>query len=218
MVTVGIIEDHQVLIDALVMLLRVETDFQFAGSAGTFSAGAELIRRTCPDVLLLDVGLPDGDGLDLIPQVKLASPKTQIVVLTCLNDEMTLMRAIDRGVNGFVSKSSSLTELLTAVRKAADGEIVMPTSLLLGLLTRIPRDKAVNYKEDQVWETLTLREREILNRLARGKSGSSIASELNIAPMTVRTHVRNIMAKLGVHSRLEAVAFGLRNGLIEPPN
>ncbi len=218
MLTVGIIEDHQVLIDALVMLLRTEAEMQFAGSAGTCSGGADLVRRTCPDVLLLDVGLPDGDGLDLIPQVKQFSPKTQVVVLTCLSDEKTLMRAIDKGVNGFVSKSGSLNDLLFAIRKAADGEIVMPPSLLLGLLNRIPRGKTVNYSEEQIWEDLTIREREILERLARGKSGTSIAAELNIAPLTVRTHVRNIMAKLGVHSRLEAVSFGLRNGLIDPPN
>ncbi len=150
--------------------------------------------------------------------MKQFSPKTQVVVLTCLSDEKTLMRAIDKGVNGFVSKSGSLNDLLFAIRKAADGEIVMPPSLLLGLLNRIPRGKTVNYSEEQIWEDLTIREREILERLARGKSGTSIAAELNIAPLTVRTHVRNIMAKLGVHSRLEAVSFGLRNGLIDPPN
>ncbi|UCE00895.1 MAG: response regulator transcription factor, partial [Chloroflexota bacterium] len=106
---------------------------------------------------------------------------------------------------------------LATIRKAADGEIVMPSSLLVGLLMRLPRDKAAAYKEEKGWERLTIREQEVLELLASGKSSSEIADELHIAPLTVRTHIRNMMSKMGVHSRLEAVAFGMKNGLIEPP-
>ena len=169
-----------------------------------------------PDVLLLDVGLPDGNGLDLIPDVKKLSPETQIVVLTRYSDESTLMRAIDSGVSGFLPKGCTLPELISAIRKAANGEIIMPPSLLVGLLKRIPRDKAVITEDDQVREHLTPRERDILTHLARGKSVSTIADELSISTLTVRTHIRNLLSKLGVHSRLEAVAYAIRNGLIDP--
>jgi DNA-binding NarL/FixJ family response regulator len=218
MISVAIVEDHQILVDTFAMMMKNDPGIQLIGTANGVAEGRELLHRCSPDVLLLDVGLPDGNGLDLIPEVKRCCPETQIVVLTSMTDETTLMRAIEGGVSGFVSKSSSLNELLETIQQAAKGEIVMPTSLLMGLLMRMPRDKAATYREEKGWEHLTLREREILEQLARGKSGEAISEELHIAPLTVRTHIRNLMAKLGVHSRLEAVAFGLRNGIIEPPS
>lgn len=217
MISVAIIDDHQVLVDALQMLLSHEADLSYLGSAGTLEEGRRLIQQVPADVILLDVDLPDGDGLDLVPFIKQNSPTTQIVVLTSLSDERTLIRAVESGISGFTSKHSSVTELLSTIRQASQGEIVVPTSLLLGLLMRMPRDKAAAYRAEKGWEHLTPREYEILNGLARGRSGPAIAIELNIAPLTVRTHIRNLLAKLGVHSRLEAVAFALRSGLIEPP-
>lgn len=217
MITISMIEDHQILVDSLSLMLRYEPDIEFLGSADSLEAGRSLIANTTPDVLLLDVGLPDGSGLDLIPEVKQASPDTNIVVLTSLKDETTLMRVVDSGISGFVSKDSQLSDLLITIRKAAEGEIVMPTSLLVGLLMRMPRDKGAAYQDDRGWERLTTREQEVLERLAAGKTGDEIAEELHIAPLTVRTHIRNLMAKMGVHSRLEAVTFGMKNGLINPP-
>ena len=216
--TVAIVEDHRVFVDSLGIIIRQEPEFAFLGSAGTLTAARELIREKTPHVLLLDVGLPDGNGLDLVDYIKKVSPQTQIIVLTSLSDEATLMRAISCGVSGFISKSSPLTELLSAIRDAAQGEIVLPTSLLVGLLMRMPRDRAAAYREEKGWERLTVREQEILEKLAMGKSGNDIANELHIALLTVRTHIRNILSKLGVHSRLEAVAFGLKEGLIKPPS
>jgi DNA-binding NarL/FixJ family response regulator len=212
------VEDHQILVDSLSLMLRYEPDIEFIGSAGSLEQGRNLLKETEPDVLLLDVGLPDGSGLDLIPEVNQSCPDSNIVVLTSLTDETTLMRVVDSGISGFVSKDSQLSDLLITIRKAADGEIVMPTSLLVGLLMRMPRDKAAAYQDDKGWERLTVREQEVLERLASGKSGDEIAEELHIAPLTVRTHIRNLMSKMGVHSRLEAVTFGLKNGLIEPPS
>jgi DNA-binding NarL/FixJ family response regulator len=218
MISVAIVEDHQILVDTFGMMMKNDPDIELVGNANSVADGREMVHRCSPNVLLLDVGLPDGNGLDLIPEVKRCCPETQIVVLTSMTDETTLMRAIEGGVSGFVSKSSSLTDLLETIRQAASGEIVMPTSLLMGLLMRMPRDKAATYREEKGWEHLTLREREILEQLARGKSGTAISEELHIAPLTVRTHIRNLMAKLGVHSRLEAVAFGLHHGIIDPPS
>jgi DNA-binding NarL/FixJ family response regulator len=205
-------------VDSLGLMLRQEGDIEFLGSADSLAKGRDLLQQVSPDVLLLDVHLPDGDGLDLLPEIRKASPETQVVVLTSYTDEATLMRAIDSGVNGFVSKNSSFAELLSTIRLAAEGEIVMPTSLLMGLILRMPRDRNAAYREEKGWERLTLREREILEQLARGIGGEGIAEQLHIAPLTVRTHIRNLMAKLGVHSRLEAVAFGLKHGLIDPPS
>ena len=217
MVRVAAIEDHQVLVDALSLLLCKEEEMTFIGSAGTLTEGLEMVRGKKPDVLLLDVSLPDGNGLDYIPQFQEHSPKTQILVLTTFTDESTLRRAIDCGVSGFLSKGSPLSDLLKAIHQAAEGEMVVPASLLISLLKRQTRDKGGYSFEMQDWEPLTPRELEILKSLAKGKSGVAIASELHIAPLTVRTHVRNLLNKLGAHSRLEAVSFGLKYGLIDSP-
>jgi DNA-binding NarL/FixJ family response regulator len=218
MISVAMIEDHQVLVDAFELILRTNPEFRFAGSAGTLAAGRSLIIRTRPDVLLLDVGLPDGEGLDLVPEAQRTVSNMQIVVLTRLNDDATIMRAINLGVTGFLQKSCPLEDLLKTIRQAAQGEMIMPTNLLLGLLKRVPnRQSHVHERAGNIWENLTTREKEILSLLARGESANTIAEDLCIAPLTVRTHIRNIMSKLGVHSRLEAVTFALRLGLIEHP-
>ena len=218
MISIAIVEDHLVLVEALELLLNSEGDIRIAGCADNFSEGKEMLQHIKPDVLILDVGLPDGNGLDLIPTAKSCSPNTKIIILSCLTDENTLIRAVDSGITGFISKGSSLSKLLSTIRKVAQGEIVLPSSLLFGLLKRYPRDKAVINADEQLWERLTPREQEVLTHLARGNSGEVIASTLHIAPLTVRTHVRNLMSKLGVHSRLEAVAFGLKYGLIDGVN
>lgn len=215
MITVAIVEDHQILVDAIELMLRMNGEFKFVGSAPNLAESYEMVRRETPDILLLDINLPDGNGYELVPNVIETSPATHVVVLTSYTDEDTIMRAIDIGVSGFLPKSISLPDFLDALHKVYEGEIVMPPNLLIGLLRRVPRDRAVMHKGGTLWERLTPRESEILVCLAAGKSGSAIAEELNITPLTVRTHVRNLMSKLGVHSRLEAVAFGVKHGLIE---
>jgi DNA-binding NarL/FixJ family response regulator len=214
-ISILILDDHQVLTDALSAVLRSEPDLRVLDVAGTCAALWDKLERACPDVLLLDVLLPDGDGLDLVPDINRMCPNTQVLVLTSLADEETLMRAVDTGVTGFIGKTQPLPEVITAIRQAAEGEIVMPTSLLLGLLGRTAHARARPVTPSRA--PLTSRERETLTLLARGRSGPEIAAALNISPLTVRTHIRNLMDRLGVHSRLEAVTYALSRGLIEPP-
>jgi DNA-binding NarL/FixJ family response regulator len=215
MITIAIIDDHQILVEALELMLTCNPEFAFLGAATTLATGYELVLRTQPDVLLLDIHLPDGSGYDLVPDVIQISPKTHVVVLTSSTDEVTVLRAVDLGVSGFLPKSAPLSDFYHTIQKVNEGEIVIPPNLLIGLLRRVSRDRTVFSQDDRFWERLTPREYEILACLAAGKSGFAIATELNIAPLTVRTHVRNLMSKLGVHSRLEAVAFGVKHQLLE---
>jgi DNA-binding NarL/FixJ family response regulator len=215
-ITIVIIEDHLVLVETLKHVIQQEEDLLVVGEAGSCAEGLEVIRRACPSVLILDVSLPDGDGLSLVPKINKLSPDTNILVLTSFSDEETLMRAMETGVNGFVSKNQHLSELMSAIRLAAQGEIAIPTSLLLGLLGRKPHLRR-QAPDVQKHEALTKRESEILCYLARGHSGIEIAEILNISPLTVRTHIRNLIEKLGVHSRLEAVTYALQQGLIDTP-
>lgn len=217
-IRIAIVDDHQMLIEALSMVIGKEPGLQFAGSVNTCGGALAMVQTHCPDVLLLDVSLPDGDGLSLVPALQAACPQMHILVLTSLADESTLLRAVEAGVGGFVGKHRPVAEVFTAIRQAAEGEIVMPSNLLISLLARRQAPAAPRAVRSQpVYEPLTAREREILAHTAQGKSGAVIAQELNISLLTVRTHLRNLMSKLNVHSRLEAVAFALRYGLIEPP-
>ncbi len=213
--SIMIVDDHQLLTDALTIILGSQPDLQVIGVAGACAAAREQLTHACPDVLLLDIILPDGDGLELVPEVNQMCPDTHILVLTTLADEKTLMRAMETGVNGFVPKNRPLSGVFTAIRQAAEGEIVMPPSLLQGLLAQTAHLHARPVTPTR--DPLTPREREILTHLARGKSGQDIAAALNITSMTVRTHIRNLLEKFGVHSRLEAVVYALSRGLIEPP-
>ncbi len=215
-ITVGIVDDHQVLVEALKRVIQGEEGLQVVAEAGTCSECLSLVQNIHPAVLILDVNLPDGDGLNLVPKINQVSPGTAILILTTFSDEATLLHAIDLGVSGFVSKNRHLSEVLAAIRQVASGEIAIPTSLLLGLLGRKPRERGRDL-DVELGEPLTAREQEILSCLAEGKSGPEIAVQLHIAPLTVRTHIRNLMDKLGVHSRLEAVTYALRHGLIDSP-
>jgi two-component system, NarL family, nitrate/nitrite response regulator NarL len=215
-ISIAIVDDHQVLVETLKLVIQHEGDMQVIGDAHSCADCLELIRQICPTILILDVSLPDGDGLNLVSKINKLCPDTAILVLTSFSDEETLMRAMDLGVSGFVGKNQHLTELLSAIRLAAQGEIAIPASLLLGLLGRKPhlRKQATDIQEH---EALTPRETEILNCLAQGRSALEIAETLNISPLTVRTHIRNLIEKLGVHSRLEAVTYALQKGLINSP-
>jgi len=215
MIKVALIEDHQVLIDALALIFSTEGDYEFVGAERTMEGGLNLVMDTTPDVLLLDVRLPDGDGLELVPVINTICPQTQIIAMTCVPDEDLLLRAIEAGVSGFLAKDCSLPDLLSTIKDVYKGEIVMPPHMLVELLKRTPRKQHVFSKGGHLLERLTPREFEILKYLAQGLSGDAIAVELHIAPLTVRTHIRNMMSKLGVHSRLEAVSYALNNGLIE---
>jgi len=214
-ITIAIIEDHQILVDALELMLERDQEFSFVGAACTLRGGLELIQRTTPDVLLLDIHLPDGNGYELVPRVVDTSPNTHVVVLTSHTDEDTILRAVELGVSGFLPKTASLKEFLHAIRRAAEGEMIMPPSLLIGLLRRTRHEYSATAANLPTQDVLTRREFQILTCLAAGKSGNMIATELKITPLTVRTHVRNLMSKLGVHSRLEAVAFGVKHGMIQ---
>ena len=218
MIKVTIIDSHRVLTDTLKLVLNREVSIKLIGAAADINNARQLLNSQSPDVLLLEVNLPDGDGVELIPYIQEKSPKTKIIILTSSVDDILVMRAIKHNVHGILSKDCSLDELLSSIRAAANNEMAFASHLLVEVIRRRITDPALIREKEYIWERLTDRELDVLNCLALGKSGSMIANELNITPMTVRTHIRNIMSKLGVHSRLEAVSFALTRGIIETPN
>jgi two-component system, NarL family, nitrate/nitrite response regulator NarL len=215
-ITVGLTDDHLILTDALTAMLGAAPDLEVLFAAGDCAGLRAALLDECPDVLLLDVGLPDGDGIDMLPEIHALCPHASVLVLTSLGDEDTLMRALDGGVSGFLPKRQSLADLQDSIRQAAAGEMVVPGSLLRGLLNR--RRRRHGRVTPGTAPLLTARERQILELLVQGKTGPEIAGALTISPATVRTHIGNLMSKMNVHSRLQAVAYALSHGMVERPS
>lgn len=217
MIQVSIIDSHKVLSDTLKLVLDWETGFELVGAASDMESARRLVKNSSPHVLLMDVFLPDGDGFELIPLIREASPVTNIVILTSAVEDALVLRAIEQNVQGILTKSCTYDELLSCIRAAAQGELAIPNYLLAGVLRRQANKTVAIGDDDYLWEKLTHREMDVLNCLALGQSSKAIASQLHITPLTVRTHIRNLMSKLGAHTRLEAVTFALSRGIIQAP-
>lgn len=201
---VEIVDDHFLFADALGSVIRQLPDHEvFIAQSG---AQAISIARTArPDVILLDYHLPGYDAAELIPRLRALSPGSRIVVLTGDTSDATLMRGLRAGVEGYLTKERALDDVLEALRRVADGERYLTDE-------QEARTRALS--GEGTGDALTERELEILRCMAQGKDSQAIADELTISANTVRTHLQNIFSKLGVHSRLEAVAAANARGLL----
>ena len=207
-VRVLIVDDHEVLAASLSLVLDDQPGLTTVGVAGTLERARLLMATTQPDVVLLDHRLPDGDGVAAIEELRALQPGAGIVVLTASAADHVLVSAIEAGAAGFVSKTRSLEEVTAAVRAAAAGESVISPELLARLLPRLHRGSAGSRSD------LTEREREVLGLLADGLSNAAIAQRLTVSVHTVRNHIANLSAKLGAHSKLEALSIAVRDGLL----
>ena len=203
-----IVDDHEVLSASLALVLDDQPGLKVVGSAGTLAQARLLLATTAPDVVLLDHRLPDGDGVSAIRELREIRPSVEIVVLTASAADHVLVAAIEAGAAGFVSKTRSLQEVTSAVRAAAAGEAVISPEMLARLLPRLHRGGTAARGD------LTEREREVLGLLADGLSNAAIASTLSVSVHTVRNHISNLSAKLGAHSKLEALSIAVRDGLL----
>jgi DNA-binding NarL/FixJ family response regulator len=210
-----LVDDHQLLTSSLAQILRLEPDIDVVGVAGTVADARALVRERL-DVVLMDYRLPDGTGAEATRSIKARWPSARVVMLTGLNDDETILESIQAGADGYLTKDRAVEDVVSAVRAAHAGETLLPRSVIVGIAQRVAaaRDRA---PERRMIEPLTPRELEVLRALTEGLSSTEICDQLFIAPNTLRTHVQNIMGKLGVHSKLEAVAFALRHRLVEPP-
>ena len=207
-IRVLIVDDHEVLASSLAMVLDSEPDITTAGIATTLEQARALVRSARPDVVLLDHRMPDGDGVADIPRLRAAHPGVGIVVLTASASDHVLVGAIEAGASGFLSKTRSLGEVPAAVRAAAAGESVISPELLARLLPRFGRGQV------QAAGQLTDREREVLALVAEGLPNAAIAERLVVSVHTVRNHIASLSAKLGAHSKLEALSIAVRQGLL----
>ncbi len=210
-VKVLIADDHVVFCDALAVVLGLESDLKVVGTAHDGAGTIQMAAELQPDVILMDLHMPNGDGMQASAAIKAARPQTKVVMLTSDEDEGALRLALEAGMSGYLTKREAAAQVAQAVRIAAAGEILVPPLMLTRLLRQVQAQQA----EAPSSTGLTRRELQVLGALAQGATSAEIAAQLKMSPNTVRTHVQNILAKLGVHSKLEAVTKALREGLVK---
>ena len=209
------VEDHQLLAEALAAMLAREPDMDVVGTAGSV-ADAKVMARERVDVVLMDYRLPDGTGADATRAIKARWPAARVVMLTAVKDDETVLESIQAGADGYLTKDRAAEDVVNAVRAAYAGETLLPRPVIVEIARRVAAARERG-EDRKLVEPLTPRELEVLRALTDGLSTPEICEKLYIAPNTLRTHVQNIMGKLRVHSKLEAVAFALKNRLVEPP-
>ena len=209
-----ICDDHRVLTDALALMVRSDPDLELVADPVQDPDDAiELCRRHHPDVVLMDLVLNARlNGIEATREIKEASPETRVVIMTGRPEDRSLVAAVEAGASGFLNKTTALDQVVESVKAAADGEILIDPATLTRVLAALAREREARQDIDRLLGSLTEREREILDLLSQGERNDDIARDLFISPQTVQTHVRNILRKLRVHSKLEAVALAVRRG------
>jgi DNA-binding NarL/FixJ family response regulator len=215
-VTLLVCDDHKVLTDALALVVERDPDLAMvAPPVHDPQRAVDLCGESPPDVVLMDIVFKGPlDGIEATRRIKDVSPSTKVVVMTAHDDDRLMIEAVEAGASGFLAKEEAAGEILAAVKAAADGEVLIDPSTLTRLLHQVAREREEQRGAQLLLADLTDREQQILSLLAQGKRNDDIAAELSISPQTVQTHVRNILAKLRVHSKLEAVAFAVKHGAI----
>lgn len=214
-IRIVIADDHIVLRSGLRRLLNEQPDIEVIGEAND---GNEAITRTeelTPDVLLLDITMPNLGGIDVIRIVKARMPKVAILVLTMHEDEGYFIEALKAGASGYVPKKAADTELIAAIRAVNRGEVFIYSSFAKTMVTRMLHGKS-SYQEEAIdrYERLSRREQEVLKAVAQGYTNQQVANQLYLSVKTVETYKARIMEKLNLHSRAELVRFALQRGLL----
>ena len=207
-----VVDDHTIFAHSLVRLLGTRAELKVVGTAGTVAEAVVAALAYVPDVILMDFELPDGDGPQATEQIKALLPAVKVIMLTAHTDEQSLVNAIAAGCSGFVKKEEPVDVLLDAIVAASEGETIAPASALAPLLRRLrPTNRGLG-------ADVTSRELEVLELMAVGLVNKVIARRLGLRLNTVRNHVKNILYKLQAHSKLEAVATAVREGIIRYPD
>ncbi|NIM92726.1 MAG: response regulator [Anaerolineales bacterium] len=210
-----LVDDHAVVRSGLRMLLENEPDVEIVGEEGTAEDAIKAVPAVKPDVVLMDIGLPDRSGIEAAGEIKRTDPEVAIVALTIHEDEEYFFKMLEAGASGYVPKRAAPDELLVAIRAAANGEVYLYPSLAKLLVKDYLAQDEQDRKADAL-DGLTPREQEVLAHLADGATNVEIAETLGISPKTVARHRENIMRKLNLHSRTELVKYAIRKGIIHP--
>jgi len=215
-IRVLIVDDHALFRRGLVMVLEQEKDIDLVGEAGDGAEAVNIAQDTMPDVVLMDVRMPRRGGIEATSQIKAIAPHTKILMLTISDEEADLYDAIKAGASGYLLKEISIEEVANAIRQVHAGQSMISPSMASKLLTEFATMvKKTDEKPAAAQPRLTEREMEVLRLVAKGRNNRDIAKELFISENTVKNHIRNILEKLHLHSRMQAVVYAVREKLLE---
>jgi DNA-binding NarL/FixJ family response regulator len=209
MISVALIEDNRLVREGMTAMLNQTKDFQVV-AAGP-SGDPALLRDTKPHVILLDVGLWDDDSLRVAETVRKESPDSKVIIMDLLPVHEDIVEFVNAGVSGFILKDATFDDLVTTIRSVAEGAHVLPPAMTSSLFSQIAKEAVVRGRSAAMESVrMTAREREVIDLIGEGLSNKEIASRLNIATHTVKSHVRNVMEKLALHTRLQIAAYAHR--------
>ncbi|MBK7456390.1 MAG: response regulator transcription factor [Anaerolineales bacterium] len=209
MLRILIADDHQIVRRGLRMTIEAEKDMQVAADAENGSQVLSLIKKHKPDIVLMDMQMPEMDGVDALKQLRVEFPALPVLILTTFSDDAHVYAALRAGASGFLLKEMNGDELVSAIRGAAQGKPQLHPEIARRLMARAPMP-------DDPFESLTERERDILKLIAKSMSNKEIASQLFLTEMTVKGYVSDLFAKLGVNDRTQAALMAVRFGLVKP--
>jgi DNA-binding NarL/FixJ family response regulator len=211
-----LVEDHASFRQALAFMFEREGEFAVAGQAGSLAESRAFLRKAPDsfDVAVVDLALPDGDGFGLIAELS-SRPDVMTLVLSASLEPTRFARAVEAGASGVLHKSAPIGEIVDAVRRLRSGEALLSPAEVVEMLRMVSRRRQEEYEAKRAIEKLTPREKQVLMALGEGLDSKDIAEKLHITVETERTHMVNILGKLDVHSRLQALVFAARHGIVE---
>ncbi|HEY4600085.1 MAG TPA: response regulator transcription factor [Cerasibacillus sp.] len=208
MIRVVVVDDHEIVRKGMIAYLQTDGDIEVVGQASSGFAGVEVILQEKPDVVLMDLIMENGTGIEATKQVMEKFPECKIIILTSYYDDKQVFPAIEAGAFSYLLKTASADEIVQAIKKAVIGENVIEPKVANKMLTSFQKDTLKPHDE------LTPREMEVLLCIGNGLTNQEISEKLYIGIKTVKTHVSNILSKLGVSDRTQAAVYVHRNGLL----
>jgi DNA-binding NarL/FixJ family response regulator len=212
-IKVLVVDDHTIVRDGICALLALAGDIEVVGEATNGNEAIDQVRELNPDVVLMDIAMPIMGGLEATRRINKEFPKTKVLVLTQYDDKEYFFPVIESGALGFISKAAASSELTAGIRSVYRGDSYLSPSVTKLLVENYQNTAGKNPTQDP-YNLLTRREREVFKLLAEGHSTQEIAEILVVTPKTAEGHKTNLMAKLGVHNRVELVKYALRKGII----
>ena len=211
MIKILIADDHLIIRQGLRLILETESDFELIGEASDGAEALSLCKKLKPDVVLMDLRMPNMDGLTAIEKLRVDQPNIAVVILTTFNEDDLMLRGLQAGAHGYLLKDTDRNTLFNTIRAAARGETLLKPEIM----ARVLAQKNVAKTESHEPVNLTERELEVLIAVARGERSKEIAVHLNISERTVKAHLASIYNKLGVDSRAAAIAVAAQKGLLQ---